>query len=467
MLLLLAGPPSWATAALVAGLLARLAVAVGRRSRTRAAARAAAGAAAERGAVTLGTDSTGRLVVLSEHALSAHGLILGASGAGKSTTLLRILASRIHDGCPVVAIDLKGSPGFAAELRGAAAAAGRPFACWTPDGGASWNPLRSGNPTELKDKLIATEHFTEPHYQRAAERYVQAALRVLIALAPVRGEPTLQGVVEALDPQRLLALARGLPGPDGERIRDYVESLTPDGLSAVRGLASRLAVISESHVGAHLLPKPGAIDLQGALAGEQVVLFSLNASTYGGLAAQLGTLVVQDLVAAAGRRLTQGQTDPAIIGIDEFSALGSDNLLALLARGREAGVSVVLATQELADLDRAGHGLRDQVLGNTAVKIAHRQEVPRSAVAVAEMAGSERTWERSFQLRPIEPRTPRGRQGETLRLVDRYLVEPDQVRSLPTGQAVVIVRTPRSSTRLTRITPPGRDPGQLPPGVTR
>ena len=75
----------------------------------------------------------------------------------------------------------------------------------------------------------------------------------------------------------------------------------------------------------------------------------------------------------------------------------SDNVLALLARGREAGVGVLLATQELADLDRAGRGLRDQILGNTALKIAHRQDVPESAAAVARLAGTVRVWERSYQ----------------------------------------------------------------------
>ncbi len=46
----------------------------------------------------------------------------------------------------------------------------------------------------------------------------------------------------------------------------------------------------------------------------------------------------------------------AVVAIDEFSALGSDNVMALLARGRESGVGVLLATQELADLDRAARG---------------------------------------------------------------------------------------------------------------
>ena len=66
-----------------------------------------------------------------------------------------------------------------ASSRARRAAAGRPFRLWTPDGPGHWNPLAHGNATELKDKLIATERFTEPHYQRAAERYVQTALQVL------------------------------------------------------------------------------------------------------------------------------------------------------------------------------------------------------------------------------------------------------------------------------------------------
>ena len=51
------------------------------------------------------------------------------------------------------------------------------------------------------------------------------------------------------------------------------------------------------------------------------------------------------------------------------------------------------ATQEMADFDRVAPGLRDQVLGNTAFKVAHRQDVPASAQTIAQMAGTEKTWE--------------------------------------------------------------------------
>src|SRR6202035_1286221 len=104
-----------------------------------------------------------------------------------TTTLLQIVSELIALGRPVVAIDMKGSPTFADALAGAAAAAGRPFQIWTPDGPRQWNPLRHRNDTELKDKLIATDRFTEPHYQRAAERYVQTVLQVVHESRP--GQP--------------------------------------------------------------------------------------------------------------------------------------------------------------------------------------------------------------------------------------------------------------------------------------
>ena len=110
-------------------------------------------------------------MTLSDEQLAAHALIVGAAGAGKSTTMLTILSDHIARGRPVVALDMKGSPAFARQLGRAAARAGRGLRVWTPDGPSHWNPLAHGNATALKDMLISTERFSEPHYQRAAERY--------------------------------------------------------------------------------------------------------------------------------------------------------------------------------------------------------------------------------------------------------------------------------------------------------
>ncbi len=112
-------------------------------------------------------------------------------------------------------------------------------------------------------------------------------------------------VVAMMDPRRLPSALRGLDPALRAGVQDYLAGLTPDQLSAARGLQTRLAVLTESHTAPYLAPAAdgSAIDLREALRGPEVVVFSLNSSRYGGLAAQLGTLVVQDLVAASGDRL--------------------------------------------------------------------------------------------------------------------------------------------------------------------
>jgi conjugal transfer pilus assembly protein TraD len=452
-------PMTWAVIALAAMIAVSYGVPAWRQAAVRRSDRAQA---ATPGKLRLGSDERGRAVWLTPGQLAAHGLIVGASGAGKTTTLLRILGEQIACGRPVVAIDLKGSPQFARALQAEAQAAGRPFALWTPDGPSHWNPLTHGNPTELKDKLVATERFTEPHYQRAAERYVQIALQVLQSTG---AEPSLSGVVALMEPRRLAAAARQLDPAGAERVQDYLTGLTGDQLSAVRGLGTRLALLSEGTAGPFLMPGPGGIDLRRALDGPDVVLFSLNSSRYGQLAAQLGTLAIQDLVSASGHRLQDAadrEHPLAIVAVDEFSALRSDQLLALLARGRESGVSGLLATQELSDLERAARGFRDQVLGLTALKIVHRQDVPSSAQTIAEMAGTEQVWEDTHQLRG--PFAPVGTSRGTRRAVERFIVHPNEIKTLPTGQAVMLTKIPAARVHRVGINPPGPQPD---PGVTR
>lgn len=452
---LMLSPPAWVILTLLCG---GIGVAVARSARRVARARAAAAMPGD--AVALGVDAAGRQVVLSDQQLSAHGLILGASGAGKSTTLLRILTDHVARHRPVVAIDMKGSPSFAAELRAAAAGAGRPFFLWSIDGPSHWNPLSHGNPTELKDRLIATERFSEPHYKRAAERYAQMALSVLAHAHPGRA-PTLAEMVTAMDSRRIAGMLRDVPRALARRVQDYLAELTPDQLSAVKGLRTRLALMAESAAGPFLEPRSDGgrqVDLRAALSGDPVVVFSLNSSRYPGLAAQIGTMVIQDLVSATGERLSESHGRPlphAIVGIDEFSALGADHLVHLVARGREPGLSVVLATQEFADMERAARGLRDQLVGNAAVKIIHRQDVPDSALMAAQLVGTHQVWERTIQTGGGLLGRYDTRRG-TRRLVEQFVIHPNRIKRLTTGEAIVITKQPTAQTRAIRVRPPER-----------
>jgi len=446
-----AAAPSAAGAALFAALAVAVAIAAAarRHGRRRAKARQAP---SRPGDVALGVTATGAGIVLGDDQLAAHALIVGASGSGKTTTLLTLLEAQVRAGRAVVAIDMKGSPDFKRRLARCAREAGRQLRVWTPEGPTAWNPLAHGDATSIKDMLIGAERFTEPHYKRAAERHLQLTIGVLLKQGA--GELDLRTVVAAMEPRRLAALLRAMPPAAAERIQDYLAALTGDQLSAIRGLQTRLALLDESRAGPHLRAAGGGagrFDLAAGLRGGEVLLMSINSSVHGQLAQQLGALAIQDLTAAAGRRLALGAADAATVAIDEFSALAADNLLALLARGREAGVRVLLATQELADLERAGRGFRDQVLGIVGAKLVHRQEVPSSAELLSSMIGTHWAWEATWSLGGGGAHAGRG----SVRRVRRRTVSPDTVQALAPGEAIVLERLPRTRVRRIAVTPPG------------
>jgi hypothetical protein len=115
---------------------------------------------------------------------------------------------------------------------------------------------------------------------------------------------------------------------------------------------------------------------------------------------------------------------------------------------------VVAATQELADIQRVARGLADQLLGIPGVKIAHRQDLPESAKMIAEVAGTERVWEQTYHTdrRALLPDRDTGR--GTRRQVERYRVEPDTIKTLAPGEAVVITKIPTSSVQKVKVRPP-------------
>jgi type IV secretory pathway TraG/TraD family ATPase VirD4 len=81
-----------------------------------------------------------------------------------------------------------------------------------------------------------------------------------------------------------------------------------------------------------------------------------------------------------------------VVLVDEFSAVAADGIARLFGRGRSAGMSLLLGTQELADLTLPEQpNLKDQVLGNVTILIARRQVILDSAEQIPAIAGARGT----------------------------------------------------------------------------
>jgi conjugal transfer pilus assembly protein TraD len=408
--------------------------------------------------VVVGQDSQGRLVRVPICGSSpSHGLACGATGSGKTVSMVLIAQAAIARGFGVIVIDPKPDDFMFEHLRDATRRAGRRFILWTPEGDTIYNPYGHGFDTEIADKLLATETFTEPHYERLAQRYLGHAVRALRAAGVT---VSLATVLEVMRPAALASLARDVPPETVVALLDYLESLTPQQERDLAGARDRLAILAETDMARWLDPRSygEAIDLRAALDRGDVVMFRLDADRRPLATGMLAAAIVQDLVAiSAGRQ--SGDHRPGLIVIDEFSAIAAKEVVRLFGRARGANLSLLLGTQELVDLAAvltsaaSLAGIRDQILGNVDAFIAHRQVVPESAELLAAIAGTRGAWVTTHQtgggfsaVRTGLGSRTRGRE---------YAIHPDEIKSLGVGEAAVIVPRLRQAT-IARIIHPSR-----------
>src|SRR4051794_21355228 len=390
----------------------------------------------DRRGLSIGRDERGRTVRIPVGGGSGrHTLVVGATGSGKTVTQAWIAGRLVREGYGAVVIDPKGDRLLHDELEHAARKARRALRVWTPEGPAVYNPFAHGTDTELADKVLAGETYTEPHYLRQAQRYLGHAVRALRA----SGRPiTVMTLAEAMVPDHLEYLGRALPDEHAKRVHDYVDSLSAEQRRGLAGTRDRLAILAESDVADFLFrrePTRHTVDLLAAVRRRDVVLFRLDADRRPLMASMLAAAIVQDLLTIAAE--LQHQPVPTLVLVDEFSAVAAGGVVRLFGRGRSAGLSLVLGTQEFADLRPPDNPtLADQVLGNVTTLIAHRQVVPASAETVAGVIGTRGTWthtERTETFLGAGAPTGEGTRTRTR----EFVVHPDTIKRLPTGYAAV------------------------------
>jgi hypothetical protein len=407
----------------------------------------AAVAAPREGELDVGTDELGRSarIPLGGGRGGTHTLITGATGSGKTVTQASIAAGAVARGMGAIVIDPKADEHMRAALSSVAASCGRRFIAWTPDGPSVYNPYARGSDTEIADKVLASERFTEPHYQRQAQRYLGHVVR---ALREGDVPTSLRTIVEHLEPSALEVLVRGLPDPDHATHR-YLDALTVRQQNDLAGVRDRLAILAESDVGRWLDPAVATgerFDLLDAARARSVVYFALEADSRPLLAQMLGGAIVQDLLTVVVA--LQRRPVPTVAVIDEISSLGAAHVVRLFGRARSAGMSLLLGTQELADLRVPGQErLLEQVLGNLSVLIAHRQVVPDSAALIARMSGTHGAWRTSLHGDGRATRTRISAPVLSAERLSRLQPGCAAVVDLERGAGARIVRVRRGETR--------------------
>jgi TraM recognition site of TraD and TraG/Bacterial protein of unknown function (DUF853) len=406
--------------------------------------------------LAIGTSRRGRVVRIPfgrDHGV--HGVVLGATGGGKTVTQAAIAQAYIGAGMAAIVVDPKGDDYLRSVIADAARHAGTRFLEWSPSGTLVYNPFARGGATEIADKILAGHKWTEPHYELATQRLLGQTLAAMQAAG--QWPPTLSQIVRFMDPERLDGLATEVGGEVAERVAGYVDGLSARAKSELGGGRDRIAVLGESEIGPRVDPSMGLgpeLDLLAALQDGDVVLIRTESDRYPAASKLLGAALVIDLVSLT----TVRGLPPSFTAIDEFGALAAEEIARLFSRARHAGMSLLLGTQSLADLRGArpndpSDTLTEQVLSNIEYAICHRQGDPDSAERLAQVAGTDPTWATTRRVSGIGL----SHAGEGTQTREReFMINPDEFKRLQTGEAVVIDPKSDPPAKIVRIWAPRR-----------
>ena len=256
-----------------------------------------------------------------------------------------------------IVLDPKGDEAMREQLHRSRSEAGREFLEWTPEGGLSYNPFARGGETEIADKALAGERFTEPHYLRQAQRYLG---HVCVLCAPPRGAQPARDR-RATRPAAIGALSHVTwAETESDRTFAHLDSLTARQRADLAGVRDRLAILVESDVGAVAGPAERG-------AGHWIYQFSTRSrlsyfrprsDTRAAACQMLGAAIVRDLQTTVAA--LQGQPYRHDGGDRRVLSAGSRRAGGDVVGRAAGGLSLLLRTRRLSDLRLPGGSAAEQ-----------------------------------------------------------------------------------------------------------
>jgi hypothetical protein len=345
----------------------------------------------------------GRMVLLSQERLCRHLLVCGATGAGKTETLLRLAwtVAKSSD-APVFYLDGKGDRENAERFAGLMADAGRETRVFPNEPFDGWR----GQGHEIQGRLMEIIDYSSEGPAAWYRDIAKTTLR-LVCEHP-EGPPRSSGQVLArMDHSLLIAVHPG---------SSAIAALTAAQVGQVR-------LRYEAFFGQVRGQLDGGWSWEDTNAG-YVLLDSLTLSEeVGGLA----RFLFEDFMHFIAQRKPRNQF--CVLIVDEFSSLAeSADMAARVEKARGFNTSLVLAPQVVEGMGGAEETAR--ILGSVETVIAHRVNTPDEIVA---LAGTRKIPELTTRL--AEDGLTRER---SVRMEHQLTIDPNKVRALDPGTAYLI-----------------------------
>ena len=264
--------------------------------------------AEDAGAVLLGKDmDTDKSVSLRQEFRTMHTQVIGTTNAGKSeSTVIPMAVTDIKNGAGLLLIDGKSDGRFVDKLYAYVKKYGREkdfrlFSLGNIAASSSFNPLRGENPQQVVERVFSSFKFENEYYRNVQYKYFLGIVRLIFEQKEM---PTFSLV------KRLLT--------DMDSLRPWVEATNDDLLKKdmaafmnlpprereekISGLETAISNFTSSDVGVLFEETEDRIDLDEAMAKNQIIYFQLPTMYYPFLGEATGRLVLQCFQSAIAKR---------------------------------------------------------------------------------------------------------------------------------------------------------------------
>lgn len=416
--------------------------------------------------VTLGkvSGSFWRKEELTEGQLNHHVHIVGASGYGKTVMLSHIVKQRIQQGKGLLFIDLKGDMETVLKFSQYLAECNRLeelqiFSLSDQKISMPYNFIQDGTATQLRDRIMTSLIWSEEFYKNQCASYL---LKLLIGLCWLRDNKKYRFHLGTLlkgasHPDFIQELADLIP-EEQQKVKVLLEEChkfldTTDSFKSLQGLRTQLESLVLSDFGDNIATDSPSINLFEIVTNGKIVFIFLDSRRYGDTAKTVGRFILQDLKSVSARvdaEVPKDKRKPFSIIIDEFADLAQEDFIAFQDRARSAKMSIVIAHQEICDLQRISPEFAGRLMGNTSTLYAFLQKRPESAELISAMAGTKKSWKETVQSEKFFGiDIPTG--TKSLREVEEFNIHPNLVKSLRVGKCVAVKKYPKARAYLVNV----------------
>ena len=347
---------------------------------------------------------------------AAHIVAIGATGAGKTQSILRLAAAHLQLGWRVIVIDAKEDHDTAKTFYDLALHSGIAedrTRIWPYSGPVD---LFRGDATAIRDRLMACAGYSEPYY-----RAVAGTTLTLVA----NDNPAPQTLAQVLGKLDHTALKSRWAGTENGPI---AAGLKPDD---VQGVRYRYYDLNRQ------LVSIGAIaEVPGGWSWEDcdAAWITLPTSTRADAAAAFGRALLVDLIGYI-RDTTRRDMRPILLVVEELGAIVSSDgetarlIVEAFERARSARVRTIVSVQTPEGL--GAPDMQARILHSGAAVLAHRMPAPE---IISQMLGTRYGLEASLGVDKEGKLLSVG----SLREQSQFVLSPNVLRRLPIGQAVFI-----------------------------